>query len=71
MCPDVIFLILRTIVERLRPGLMSDIFAVRANNKKLLKLSIHTEEVKVQTEWKDCVNPKSSFLLIASSPGTD
>ena len=50
---------------------MSDILAVRANNKKCLQLSIHTEGVKVETEWKDCVNPKSSFLLVASLPGTD
>ena len=50
---------------------MSDILAVRANNKNCLQLSIHTEGVKVETEWKDCVNPKSSFLLVASLPGTD
>ncbi|EDR03995.1 uncharacterized protein LACBIDRAFT_252775 [Laccaria bicolor S238N-H82] len=64
MCPepDVHILLpplqkLRTIVERLRP--MSDILAVRANNNKCLQISIHTEGVKVETEWKDCVNPKT------------
>ncbi|KAF9457489.1 checkpoint protein Hus1/Mec3 [Collybia nuda] len=48
---------LRTIVERLRP--MSDILAVRANNSGCLQLSINTEGVKVDTEWKNCTNPKT------------
>ncbi|GLB44726.1 putative hus1-like protein [Lyophyllum shimeji] len=48
---------LRTVVERLK--LMSDILAVRANNNGCLRLSINTESVKVDTEWKDCANPKT------------
>ena len=54
---------LRTIVEWLQP--MSDILVVRANNNKCLQLLIHTEGVKVEMEWKDCMNPKSSFLWVA------
>lgn len=46
---------LRTIVDRLRP--MSDILAVRANNNGCLQISIHTESVKVETEWRGCTNP--------------
>lgn len=45
-------------MERLR--LMSDILAICANNSGCLKLSINTESVKVDTEWKDCTNPKST-----------
>lgn len=48
---------IRTIVERLRP--MSDILAVRANNNGILKVSIHTEGVKVDTEWKGCIHPET------------
>ncbi|KAF5378989.1 hypothetical protein D9757_009119 [Collybiopsis confluens] len=62
MCPDPdIHLILpslqklRTIVERLRP--MSDVLAVRANYSGCLKLSINTESVKVDTEWKNLTIP--------------
>lgn len=40
---------------------MSDILAVRANNSGSLQLSINTEGVKVDTEWKDCTNPKSNL----------
>jgi len=47
---------LRTIVERLRP--MSDILSIRANNSGCLQVSINTESVKVDTEWKNCKNPK-------------
>ncbi|KAG6820674.1 hypothetical protein H0H93_013192 [Arthromyces matolae] len=39
--------------------LMSDILAVRANNSGVLQLSINTETVKVDTEWKDCTNPQT------------
>ncbi|KAG5652181.1 hypothetical protein H0H81_005980 [Sphagnurus paluster] len=46
---------LRTVVERLK--LMSDILAVRANKNGCLQLSINTEGVKVDTEWRDCANP--------------
>lgn len=52
---------LRTVVERLR--LMSDILAICANNSGCLKLSINTESVKVDTEWKDCTNPKTQDKL--------
>ena len=52
---------LRTIVDRLRP--MSDVLAIRANNNGHLTLSINTEGVKVDTEWKDCTNPKSNVPL--------
>ncbi|KAF7299031.1 Checkpoint protein [Mycena indigotica] len=45
---------LRTIVERLRP--MSDFLAVRANNNGRLHLSIQTDGVAVDTEWKNCKN---------------
>lgn len=48
---------LRTVVDRLKP--MSDILAVRANNSGCLRLSINTESVRVDTEWKDCANPKT------------
>lgn len=47
---------LRTIVERMRP--MSDILSIRANNSGSLQISINTESVKVDTEWKNCKNPK-------------
>ncbi|KAJ7503266.1 checkpoint protein Hus1/Mec3 [Mycena galericulata] len=45
---------LRPIVERLRP--MSDFLAVRANNSGRLQLSIRTDSVNVDTEWKNCKN---------------
>ncbi|KAJ7282818.1 checkpoint protein Hus1/Mec3 [Mycena rebaudengoi] len=45
---------LRTIVDRLRP--MSDFLAVRANNSGCLQLSISTDSVTVDTEWKNCKN---------------
>ncbi|KAJ7784585.1 checkpoint protein Hus1/Mec3 [Mycena metata] len=45
---------LRPIVERLRP--MSDFLAVRANNNGRLQLSIRTDTVNVDTEWKNCKN---------------
>ncbi|KAJ6543578.1 checkpoint protein Hus1/Mec3 [Mycena vulgaris] len=45
---------LRPIVERLRP--MSDFLAVRANNNGRLQLSIRTDGVAVDTEWKNCKN---------------
>ncbi|KAJ7149887.1 checkpoint protein Hus1/Mec3 [Mycena crocata] len=45
---------LRPIVERLRP--MSDFLAVRANNNGRLQLSIRTDGVTVDTEWKNCKN---------------
>lgn len=48
---------LRTIVERLRP--MANVLAFRANNNKKLQLSIFTESVKVETDWNNCVNPRS------------
>ncbi|KAF8963097.1 checkpoint protein Hus1/Mec3 [Flammula alnicola] len=48
---------LRTIVERLRP--MSDVLALQANNNKRLVVAIRTEGVHVETEWRDCQNPKT------------
>ncbi|KAF8625636.1 hypothetical protein AX17_006791, partial [Amanita inopinata Kibby_2008] len=45
---------LRTIVERLRP--MANVLAIRANNNKRLQLLIHTESVKTDTDWNNCVN---------------
>ncbi|KAJ7765897.1 checkpoint protein Hus1/Mec3 [Mycena maculata] len=45
---------LRPIVERLRP--MSDFLGVRANNNGTLQLSIRTDSVTVDTEWKHCKN---------------
>jgi len=48
---------LRTIVERLRS--LSDVLAFRANNNNRLLLAINTESVRVETEWKDCPNPKT------------
>ena len=44
-------------MERLRS--LSDVLAVRASNNKRLLLAINTESVRVETEWKDCPNPKS------------
>ncbi|TFK63146.1 cell cycle checkpoint [Pluteus cervinus] len=59
MCPDPNLHIilpplhkLRTIVDRLKP--MSDILAIRANHNGCLRLSINTESVKVNTEWRKC-----------------
>ncbi|KXN88314.1 Checkpoint protein hus1 [Leucoagaricus sp. SymC.cos] len=49
---------LRTIVERLRS--MSDILTFRANNAGTLQLSVTTETGKVQTEWKNLMNPKDN-----------
>ncbi|KAK7048346.1 checkpoint protein [Favolaschia claudopus] len=46
---------IRPIVERLRP--MSDFLAVRANSNGRLQLSIRTDTVNVDTEWKNCKNP--------------
>ncbi|KAG6901958.1 hypothetical protein C0995_006187 [Termitomyces sp. Mi166 len=64
MCPepDVHILLpplqkLRTVVDRMK--IMSDILAVRTNNNGVLQLSINTETVKVDTEWKGCTNPQT------------
>ncbi|EKM77171.1 hypothetical protein AGABI1DRAFT_77581 [Agaricus bisporus var. burnettii JB137-S8] len=46
----------RTVVERLRP--MSDTLTFRANNSGKLHISISTETVRVQTEWKNLTNPR-------------
>ncbi|KAF8799058.1 cell cycle checkpoint [Phlegmacium glaucopus] len=48
---------IRTVVERLRP--MSDVLAIRANNNKCFQLAIMTEGVTLETDWKDCDNPKT------------
>ncbi|KAH7873213.1 checkpoint protein Hus1/Mec3 [Lentinula edodes] len=47
---------IRTIVERLRS--MSDVLAIRASQSGCLQLSINTESVKVDTEWKNCTIPQ-------------
>ncbi|EAU85091.2 hypothetical protein CC1G_08064 [Coprinopsis cinerea okayama7 len=67
MCPEPDMTVLlpplhkiRTIVERLRP--MSNILAVRGNNAGCLQLSINTEGVKVDTEWRGCTNPKTQDM---------
>ncbi|KDQ24948.1 hypothetical protein PLEOSDRAFT_1067649 [Pleurotus ostreatus PC15] len=63
MCPDpdVHILLpplqkLRTVVERLKP--MSDVLAVSASHSGSLKLSISTDSVKLDTEWRNCTIPK-------------
>ncbi|PPQ83987.1 hypothetical protein CVT25_000533 [Psilocybe cyanescens] len=62
LCPKADLLILlpplqklRTIVERFRQ--ISDVMGFQANNNKCLLLSIRTESVHIETEWKDCQNP--------------
>ncbi|KAF8338584.1 checkpoint protein Hus1/Mec3 [Amanita rubescens] len=57
---------LRTIVERLRP--MANVLAFRANNNKKLQLSIFTESVKVETDWNNCVNPRSVYRVVVLVP---
>lgn len=52
-------------MDKLRP--MSDILAIRANNSGRLQLSISTEGVKVDTDWKDCTNPKSEIVSSATA----
>ncbi|KAJ7175843.1 checkpoint protein Hus1/Mec3 [Mycena filopes] len=46
----------------LPPGLrpMSDFLAIRANNNGRLQLSIRTDTVNVDTEWKNCKNTNKS-----------
>ncbi|KAG6826143.1 hypothetical protein H0H92_000979 [Tricholoma furcatifolium] len=48
---------LRTVVDRMK--LMSDVLALRGNNNGVLRLSISTETVKVDTEWRGCTNPQT------------
>jgi len=48
---------IRTVVERLRP--ISEVLAIRGNNNKHFQLAIMTEGVSLETEWKDCDNPKA------------
>ncbi|KAH9481907.1 Checkpoint protein hus1 [Psilocybe cubensis] len=62
LCPKADLLILlpsllkvRTIVERMKQ--MSDVMAFQANNNKRLVLSLRTDSVTIETEWKDCQNP--------------
>ena len=47
---------LRTVVERMR--IMSDVLAIRANGSGCLQLAIHTDDVSVDTVWRNCTNPK-------------
>ncbi|KAL1674543.1 checkpoint protein Hus1/Mec3 [Schizophyllum commune] len=63
MCPDPDANILlpplqklRTVVERMR--IMSDVLAIRANGSGCLQLAIHTDDVSVDTVWRNCTNPK-------------
>ncbi|CAK5270303.1 unnamed protein product [Mycena citricolor] len=50
---------LRPIVERLRS--MSDYLLVRANNSGCLNLSVQTDSVSVDTEWKNCtITPRAA-----------
>ncbi|KAJ7044100.1 checkpoint protein Hus1/Mec3 [Mycena alexandri] len=61
---------LRPIVERLRP--MSDFLGVRANNNGRLQLSIRTDTVNVDTEWKNCKNTnRASTASQDSEPDRD
>jgi hypothetical protein len=46
---------------------MSDILAIRANNSGTLQLSISTETVKVQTEWKNLTNPTCAYIILRLS----
>lgn len=61
--PDVHILLpslqkLRTVVDRLR--IMSDALAIRANHSGCLRVSINTEAVSVDTEWKNCIIPETT-----------
>ncbi|KAL0062647.1 Checkpoint protein hus1 [Marasmius tenuissimus] len=47
---------LRTIADKLK--LMSEILSIRASNNGCFQLSINTESVKVETEWRNLTNPK-------------
>ncbi|KAG7096541.1 hypothetical protein E1B28_003967 [Marasmius oreades] len=47
---------LRTIVDKLKP--MSEILSIKASNNGLFRISINTESVKVETEWRNLTNPK-------------
>lgn len=47
---------LRTVVERMR--IMSDVLAIKANGNSCLQLAINTDDVSVDTVWKNCINPK-------------
>ena len=46
---------LRTVVEHMRQ--LSDVFAVQANKAGSLRLSVLTDDVKVDTQWNKCVVP--------------
>jgi len=48
---------------------MSNILAIRANNSGVLQFAINTEGVRVETEWKNCVNPEGKCLLLFLSLG--
>jgi hypothetical protein len=42
---------------------MSDTLTFRANNCGKLHISISTETVRVQTEWKNLTNPHREYLV--------
>ena len=52
---------LRTIVDRLRP--MSEILSIQASNNGRLHLSIHTDSVKLDTQWTNCTNPSATNVI--------
>ncbi|KAL5503999.1 HUS1 [Sanghuangporus vaninii] len=64
--PDIHFLLpplqkLRTIVERMRS--MADVLCVQANHRGGLRLSVESDQVRVQTQWSKCIIPN-----LASDP---
>ncbi|KAL5526705.1 HUS1 [Sanghuangporus sanghuang] len=52
---------LRTIVERMRS--MADVLCVQANRRGGLRLSVESDQVRVQTQWSKCIIPN-----LASDP---
>ncbi|KAL5525912.1 hypothetical protein ACEPAG_7250 [Sanghuangporus baumii] len=52
---------LRTIVERMRS--MADVLRVQANHRGGLRLSVESDQVRVQTQWSKCIIPN-----LASDP---
>ncbi|KAL5485879.1 HUS1 [Sanghuangporus weigelae] len=46
---------LRTIVERMRS--MADVLCVQANHRGGLRLSVESDQVRVQTQWSKCIIP--------------
>ena len=46
---------LRTVTEHMRQ--LADVLTVQANRAGELRLSVDTDEVKVDTQWTNCVIP--------------